>query len=116
MLSLTERYKDCKEEIKELSKQTPHKIWIALASIALSILIMVGPITVLINCFIFNDYFSLVLIGLILCVYGIILLSRIFYYLTITKKQVADMHIFYLMDAGICAIALCIGLFIALFI
>ncbi|MDE6407537.1 MAG: hypothetical protein K2K48_04625 [Anaeroplasmataceae bacterium] len=116
MLSFQERYRACKDAVRELSSQTPNKIWIALASILLSILIMVGPIVVLVNCFIFNDLMNLVLIGIILCVYCIILLSRIFYYKTITKKQVEDMHIFYLVDAGVCAIVLCVGIFIGLFI
>ena len=112
MLSFQERYRACKEDVKELSRQTPNKIWIGLASVVLAVFIMVGPIVVLVNCFIFNDYLNLVLIGIILCLYFIILLSRIFYYKTITKKQVEDMHLFYLVDAGICAIALCVGIFI----
>ncbi|MDE7214105.1 MAG: hypothetical protein K2N42_05955, partial [Anaeroplasmataceae bacterium] len=71
---------------------------------------------VLINCFIFTDYLNLILIGLVLCLYLIIFLSRIFYYKTITKKQVEDMRCFYLVDAGVCAIVLCVGLFLGLFI
>ncbi|MDE6660462.1 MAG: hypothetical protein K2J93_01395 [Anaeroplasmataceae bacterium] len=116
MLTFQERYRACKDQIKELSLQTPNKIWIGLASVFLSILIMVGPIAVLINCFIFNDYLNLILIGLVLCLYLIIFLSRIFYYKTITKKQVEDMKCFYLVDAGVCAIVLCVGLFLGLFI
>ena len=116
MLSFQERYRACKDAVKELSKQTEHKIWIGLASVLLAILVMIGPIVVLVNCFIFNDYMNLVLIGLIICVYFIIFFSRIFYYITITKKQVEDMKCFYLVDAVVCALALCVGIFIGLFI
>lgn len=116
MLSFQERYMACKAAVKEMSSQTPQKIWIGLASTLLSILVMLGPIVILINCFIFNDYMNLVLIGILICLYFIIFLSRIFYYKTITKKQVEDMHIFYLVDALICAILLCVGIFIGLFI
>lgn len=116
MLNFSERYRACKEAIREMSLNTPHKIWIALASIALSVLIGIGPIILLVNCFIFNDYMNLVLIGILFFVYLIIYFSRVFYYKTITKKQIEDMKIFYLADAGICAIGLCIGIFIGLFI
>lgn len=116
MPSFRERLMTCKETIKEMSIQTPHKVWIGLASVLLSILLMTGPIVILANCFIFNDFMNLVLIGILVCVYCIILFSRIFYYKTITKKQVKDMHIFYLTDAGTCAIALCFGILIGIFI
>ena len=116
MTSFQERYRACKDEIKELSKQTPNKIWIGIASTLLSIFIMSGPIVILINCIIFNDLLNFIVIGFLLCLYLILFLSRVFYYKTITKKQVPDMYTFYLVDAGICALILCVGLFIGLFI
>ncbi|MDE7264295.1 MAG: hypothetical protein K2N64_06510 [Anaeroplasmataceae bacterium] len=116
MLSFSERYRACKESIKEMSIHTEHKIWIALASIALAAFIGIGPIILLVNCFIFNDYLNLVLIGIVCFIYLIIYFSRVFYYKTITKKQVEDMKIFYLVDAGVCAIGLCVGIFVGLFI
>lgn len=116
MLNFQERYRACKEAVKELSRQTKNKIWIGLSSVLLALLIMIGPIVVLVNCFIFNDYMNLVLIGIIICLYFVLFLSRVFYYMTITKKQVEDMRTFYLVDAGVCAIALCVAVFIGLFI
>ena len=116
MNNFSERYKICKEQVKELSKQTPNRIWIALASILLAILIVAGPITIFVNCFIFNDYVSFCLIGILVSIFFLIFLSRVFYYQTITKKQVENMGSFYAMDALVCAIALCIGIFIGLFI
>nr|MDE7106096.1 hypothetical protein [Anaeroplasmataceae bacterium] len=67
MLNFQERYRVCKDAVKELSRQTKNKIWIGLASVLLALLVMVGPIVVLVNCFIFNDFMNLVLIGIILC-------------------------------------------------
>ncbi len=115
-MNFSERYKRCKEAIKEISSQTPHRVFIALVSILLAGLLMAGPITILANCFIFNDYMSFCLIGILICIFFIIFLSRVFYYQTITKKQVEDMACFYAMDAILCAVALCVGVFIGLFI
>lgn len=116
MSSFSERYKNCKEQVKEMSSQTPHRLGIALLSIALAILLMMGPIVIFVNCFIFNDYMLLCLIGILISVFFIIFLSRVFYYKTITKKQVPDMVCFYAMDALVCALALFVGIFIGLFI
>ncbi|MDE7161840.1 MAG: hypothetical protein K2N65_03665 [Anaeroplasmataceae bacterium] len=116
MSNFMERYKACKAAIFEMSSQTSNKIWIGIASVGLAILVMLGPIVLLANCFIFNDYMNLVLIGLVLCFYFIIYLSRVFYYKTITKKQVADMKIFYLVDSLICLIGLVVGVGIGIFI
>ena len=116
MPNFSERYRACKEQVKEISRQTPQRVGIALVSIALAILLMMGPIVVFVNCFIFSDLMSSCLIGILISVFFIIFLSRVFYYKTITKKQVPDMSCFYLMDALICALALCVGIFIGLFI
>lgn len=116
MTNFSERYKACKESVKELALQTPHRLWIALMSIGLSVLLMVGPIVIFVNCFIFNDYMGLCLIGILVCVFFIIFLSRVFYYKTITQKQVPDMSCFYAVDALVCALAMFVGIFIGLFI
>lgn len=116
MSNFMNRYKACKIAIQELTKQTTNKIWIGLASVGLAILVMMGPIVLLGNCFIFNDYFTLVLVGLAVCIYLIVFLSRVFYYKTITKKQVQDMHVFYLVDSLVCLIGLLVGILIGLFI
>lgn len=116
MHNIMERYSNCKMEIKELSDNTNNKIWIALSSFLLSLLIVSGIVTLLINCLIFNDYIVLILVGLGICLYLVVILSRFFYYKTITKKQVKDMHIFYLVDSIIWAIAILVGVFIGLFI
>ena len=116
MPNFSERYRACKEQVKEISRQTPQRVGIALVSIALAILLMMGPIVVFVNCFIFSDLMSLCLIGILISVFFIIFFSLVFYYKTITKKQVPDMSCFYLMDALICALALCVGIFIGLFI
>ena len=115
-MTFSERLKTCKEQIKEISSQTPNLLWIAISSILLATLLMAGPLTIFINCFIFNDYMLFCLGGILVSVFLIIFLSRVFYYKTITKKQVEDMACFYAMDAIVCAIALCIGIFIGLFI
>ena len=116
MSNFMERYKECKAEIFEISKETPNKLWIGLASVGLAGLVLLGPIVLLANCFIFNDYMHLVLIGIVVCIYFIIFLSRVFYYKTITKKQVADMKIFYLVDSLVCLLGLVVGAVIGIFI
>lgn len=116
MSDLTNRYRICKSSIQEMSRQTPNKIWIGLVSVALATLLMLGPIVLLANCFIFNDYFTLVIVGFAVCLYFIIFLSRVFYYKTITKKQVKDMHIFYLFDSLVCLVGLLLGIGIGIFI
>ena len=116
MSNFMDRYKECKAAIYEISKQMTNKLWIGIASVLLAILIMLGPIVLLINCFIFNDSFNMILAGLVVCVYFIIYLSRVFYYKTITQKQVEDMKIFYLVDSLICLIGLVLGVLIGIFI
>lgn len=116
MHNIMERYNNCKLKIKEISSQTNNKLWIGISAFLLSLLIVSGPIVVLINCFIFNDYLNLILIGLGFCLYLIVILSRFFYFKTITKKDVCDMHIFYLIDSLIWFIAVIVGIFIGFFI
>lgn len=116
MHNIIERYNNCKLRIKEISSQTNNKLWIGISSFLLALLIISGPVVVLINCFIFNDYLNLILIGLGFCLYLVVILSRFFYYKTITKKEVEDIHIFYLLDSFIWFIAVIVGIFIGLFI
>ncbi len=116
MHNIMERYNNCKSNIKEISSQTSNKFWIGVSAFLLSLLIISGPVVVLINCFIFNDYINLVLIGLGFCIYLVVILSRFFYFKTITKKEVSDMYIFYLIDSFIWFIVVIIGIFIGLFI
>ena len=42
MPNFSERYRACKEQVKEISRQTPQRVGIALVSIALAILLMDG--------------------------------------------------------------------------
>ncbi len=67
MPNFSERYRACKEQVKEISRQTPQRVGIALVSIALAILLMMGPIVVFVNCFIFLPEF-LVFVSLYLVI------------------------------------------------
>ncbi|MDE6584459.1 MAG: hypothetical protein K2K15_03565 [Anaeroplasmataceae bacterium] len=116
MSNFSERYRECKEQIKDISAATPNKIWIALASILLSGLLVAGPITLLINCIMFISLYSLILIGILICGYLGLFLARVFYYKTITNGRVENMKTFYTVDAGVCALIIFACVFILLFI
>ncbi|MDE6945971.1 MAG: hypothetical protein K2P14_02180 [Anaeroplasmataceae bacterium] len=116
MHNIMDRYNEIKKELLEFSKEIPNKLGLGLMSAILAALIMMGPIVLLINCFIFNDYLFLIIIGLFVCLYFIILLGRIFYYQSIAKKRVQGMHIFYLVDGFVYFLVVLACFFIFLFI
>lgn len=99
-----------------ISGKNVNKRNIIIMSLIYAICIMIGPIVVLINCFIFNDYISLVLAGLILCLWLIYYLTRIFYFLGLSKGRVKNIGYFFLKDGIAVLLMYLISVFIFLFI
>ncbi len=116
MNNFMERYRDIKEEIHQLALEEKNKFLLGIVSFLLSLLIVVGPITLLINCFIFTDFLMLILLGIAACFFVLLFLSRFFYYQGITQKRVKDMHVFYLMEALVCFAITVVCLLIFFFI
>ncbi len=116
MNNFMDRYKEIKEEIHQYALEEKNKFLLGLVSFLLSLLIVVGPITLPINCFIFNDFFLLIILGLGVCFFVLLFLTRFFYYQGITQKRVNDMHVFYLMEALVCFSITVVCLLILFFI
>lgn len=104
MPSIFDNHREKVQEIAALQITTKDRILTGITSFVLALLIVIGPITVLINCFIFVDAIVAIICGLCLCLFLLIFLSRTFYIKGIVQKQVTNLRDFYIVEALIIAI------------
>ena len=109
--SLFIRYREKIEEINNLDYSIYYRIGTGLLSFIMALIVVLGPVTILINAYIFYDLIPLVFLGLSLCLYVLIFLTRVFYFQGITKKECGSLKDIYIVEA-----LLALGITIACFI
>ncbi len=114
--SFSERYKQVKAEITNLNKPFKDSLIALAVGLALATILLLGPITLLINCFIFVDYIAWIIRGLAVCLFFLLFLTKVFYYIILTQGQVKNMGIIYSMEALIIFIIICFIQVLVLFI
>ena len=77
------------EAIDALNISNKEKIKTGATAFVFSLLIVLGPIVMLANCFIFYDYIPYVIVGIGVCVYLLMFLTSYFYLQGITKNEVS---------------------------
>lgn len=101
MNSIFDTYQNVRKSLREVSEKRENNPITGLVSTILAIIIMIGPMVVLGNCIIFNDFMILVLIGFIACIMLIVYLSRVFYFLAISQKEVKHLGTFFAVEGMI---------------
>ncbi|MDE5714860.1 MAG: hypothetical protein K2I42_01885 [Anaeroplasmataceae bacterium] len=95
-VSIWEQQAKIRAELRELRKEVKNPFIIALFSFLLALLIFSGPIVILVNCLIFNDFRFLISYALDFCIFGIIYLTVVFNSNFIADKKVQGMGIYHL--------------------
>lgn len=98
MNNFYEKYKEKREMITELNHSLKYSFATALFAFLLALVIVIGPITLLCNLFIFYDLINYIIIGLIICFFFLIYLSRIFYFQGLAKKECGSLKIIYIFE------------------
>ncbi len=101
MSNAFELYNQTRVALKEKARNNPNVLYYIIVSFLWALAIVIGPIIVLSNCFIYNDYIMLVFAGFAVCLVALIYLTRVFYFQCLSKHEVPHMASFYLVDAGI---------------
>ncbi|MDE5868026.1 MAG: hypothetical protein K2H02_03685 [Anaeroplasmataceae bacterium] len=109
--SVFEHYNQTRAELKELSRKRENTIFTLIVSFLWALLIVIGPVVVLINCFVFIDYLMLIFVGVFACFMVLIYLTRLFYFQAISQGEIQGMYLFHMIDG---MIVLIITLFISL--
>lgn len=99
--SVFEHYNQTRAELKALARQRGNTISTLIVSFLWALLIVVGPVVVLINCFVFIDYLMLIFVGVFACLMLLIYLTRIFYFQAISQGEIQGMNVFHLVDGMI---------------
>ncbi len=98
MTSIFQTYNEKRAALKEVAKKRENRFSCGLMATLWAIIIMIGPLIVLGNCFIFNDFIYLILIGFVASIFVIAYLARVFYFLSISQKEVDHLGIFFAVD------------------
>lgn len=99
MNNLLTKYREVKENLSQYKLSVKDSIILGLFSFLLAVIILCGPIAFIINCTIFIEYQTLLLLGLAVCLYFLIFLSRIFYFMGISKGRIENMKSFFIVEA-----------------
>lgn len=112
--SIFDIYNETRRDLKNVAKTRSNLILNGFVSFFWALLIVIGPVIVLGNCFIFNDFLGLVLVGLVVCLMLLIYLTRVFYFQSVSQGSVHNMAIFHMVD-GMIYLTLTIVLAICLY-
>lgn len=99
MTSIFQTYNEKRAALKEVAKKRENRFSCGLMATLWAIVIMAGPLVVLGNCIIFNDFMYLVIIGFVASIFVIVYLARVFYFLSINQKEVDQLGVFFAVDA-----------------
>lgn len=101
MSNAFELYHQTRVILKEKARNNPNYFYYIIVSFLWALAIVIGPVIVLANCFIFNDYLMLVMSGFAFCLVELIFLTRVFYFQCLSQHEIPHMASFHLIDAGI---------------
>lgn len=109
------RYKEKMFQINSIDRSLKEIILTGIMSFIMSFLIICGPTTLLINIYMFYDLILLVVLGITICVYFLIYLTRIFYLKGLTKNECGSLKDVYLVEALI-VLGIVIAIFMIFFV
>lgn len=112
--SIFDIYNEARRDLKEVARTRSNLLLNGFVSFLWALLIVIGPVIVLGNCFIFNDFIGLVLVGFVVCLMLLIYLTRVFYFQSVSQGSVKNMMFFHLVD-GMIYMTLTIALAIAFY-
>lgn len=98
MYKLYEKYKEKREMIYNINHPLKEMIMTGIASFIIALVVVMGPIALLCNLFIFYDAINYVIIGLVLCFFILIYLTRIFYFQGLSKKECGSLKEIYIFE------------------
>lgn len=108
---LFKRYKEKMLEVNELDRSLKDIILTGITALILAFLVVCGPTVLLINTYMFYDLIPLVILGITICAYVLIYLTRVFYLKGITKNECGSLKDVYAVEALIV-----LGIVVALFV
>ena len=107
------KYESISEEINNLNIPLKKKLLTLLFSLLLSLLIVSGPITIIINLFIYVNLRKLLVLGLWFFFSLLIFLSYYFYLNGITQKKVKKLYYLYITNTAIVSFILLAFIYIS---
>lgn len=100
MSKIMEKYRLARADLQNIPKGTTKEILLrVIFSFLLSLSICIGPIVILINCFIFIDALIWVLLGLGVCIFALSYLTRFFYLKGLVQNNVGNIMYVHLVEA-----------------
>ncbi len=107
-------YNSVTEEIEALNIPFKEKLLAFFTAILFAIIILIGPMTIIINLFIFKDLRSLLGLSIEILLILLVFLTEFFYYKGITKNQVKHLNQILTVDTmHFTAVILSIGLILS---
>ena len=97
--NIFERYNNKIEEVSLLPNSIFYKVITGVIAFLLSLLIVVGPITLLVNMYMFYDFIPFVFIGIAFFTFLLVFLFRVFYIQGLCKGLVKSLKDIYIVEA-----------------
>ena len=94
---IIDNYNEKINEIDCIYRTKKYKFITGLISFLMAVLIIIGPVTLFINMYMYYDIYLLLSIGLVICFFLLFYLSRIFYLKGITENKI-KLDVVYLVE------------------
>lgn len=108
---MTSHYNEVASKISNLNISMKEKIIIFFFSLFMALLIVIGPLTILLNLYIYVNFRKLMVIGVWLFLTLLFFLTDFFYLKGITKNKVNDLYYLYISNTCIASFTLLIMVF-----
>lgn len=113
---MTSHYNEVEKEIDSLNIPLKNKITTFIFSLFLSVVIVIGPITFLMNLSIYVNLRKLIALGIWLCISILVFLTDFFYLKGITENKVKRLYNIYISNTAILSFIVLVFILILFFI